>query len=129
MKPSAPRTFSSAGKVSHKSLVIAAALASVSALAFVARTKMEEAPAAAGVDAARQVLAATQAWQGDHSDGCPTISELIEDGRLDDKARVEDNWGNRFRIVCDGTRTSIHSAGPDRKAGTPDDVRIGRDDS
>jgi hypothetical protein len=80
------------------------------------------------VDAARQVLAATQAWQGDHSDGCPTISELIEDGRLDDKARVEDSWGNRFRIVCDGTRTSIHSAGPDRKAGTPDDLRIGRDD-
>ncbi|HVU02350.1 MAG TPA: hypothetical protein VHE30_11390 [Polyangiaceae bacterium] len=125
MKASAPRTFSTVGKISRKSLVVTTALAAVSGLAFavVASTNAAEAPGA-GVDAARQLLAATRSWQAEHGEGCPTISELVEDGRLGEKDRVEDSFGNRFRIICDGARPVVRSAGPDHKAGTKDDLSI-----
>ena len=127
MKPSPPRTFSSAGKVSRRTLVVVAVLTGVTAVTavVVAHTEAGEAPGIA-VDAARQVLAATEAWQSDHGDGCPTLSELMEDGRLDADARTDDAWGNRFRIICDGPRTTVRSAGPDGRAGTPDDLKVVR---
>jgi hypothetical protein len=125
MKPSAPRSFSSVGLISHRSLVVGAVLAAVTAATavVVAHTGAADAPGAA-VDAARQVLAATEAWQTAHGDGCPTLSELVDDGRLDRDARTDDAWGNRFRIVCDGPHTTVRSAGPDRRAGTADDLSI-----
>jgi hypothetical protein len=127
MKPSRPRSFSSAGRISRRTLTVGAVLSGVTALTavVVAHTEAGEAPGVA-VDAARQVLAATEAWQTEHGDGCPTLSELVEDGRLDSDARTDDAWGNRFRIICDGPRATVRSAGPDGRAGTPDDLKIER---
>ncbi|HEX7672400.1 MAG TPA: hypothetical protein VF395_22555 [Polyangiaceae bacterium] len=127
MKPSRPRSFTSAGRISRRTLTVVAVLAGVTALTavVVAHTEAGEAPGVA-VDAARQVLAATEAWQTEHGDGCPTLSELVEDGRLDSDARTDDAWGNRFRIICDGPRTTVRSAGPDGRAGTPDDLKVER---
>jgi hypothetical protein len=127
MKPSRPRSFSSAGRISRRTLTVVAVLSGVTALTavVVAHTEAGEAPGVA-VDAARQVLAATEAWQTEHGDGCPTLSELVEDGRLDSDARTDDAWGNRFRIICDGPRTTVRSAGPDGRAGTPDDLKVER---
>ena len=59
-------------------------------------------------------------WQSAVS---PTV---MEDGRLDADARTDDAWGNRFRIICDGPRTTVRSAGPDGRAGTPDDLKVVR---
>ena len=127
MKPSVPRSFSSAGRISRHSLLVGSVLAALTAVTavVVAHTEAGEAPGVA-VDAARQVLAATEAWQTEHGDGCPTLSELIEDGRLGADARTDDGWGNRFRIICDGPNTTVRSAGPDRRAGTEDDLKVGR---
>jgi hypothetical protein len=127
MKPPRPRSFSSAGKISRRTLTVVAVLTGVTALTavVVAHTEAGEAPGVA-IDAARQVLAATEAWQTEHGDGCPTLSELVEDGRLDSDARTDDAWGNRFRIICDGPRTTVRSAGPDGRAGTPDDLKVER---
>jgi hypothetical protein len=127
MKPSRPRSFSSAGRISRRTLTVVAVLSGVTALTavVVAHTEAGEAPGIA-VDAARQVLAATEAWQTEHGEGCPTLSELVEDGRLDSDARTDDAWGNRFRIICDGPRATVRSAGPDGRAGTPDDLKVER---
>lgn len=127
MKSSVPRSFSSAGRVSRRSLVVGAVLTAATAVTavVVAHTEAGERPGVA-VDAAREVLAATEAWQTDHGDGCPTVSELIEDGRLGADARTDDVWGNRFRIICDGASTTVRSAGPDRRPGTEDDLKVGR---
>jgi hypothetical protein len=120
------RTFSSFGKVSRTALIGAGAVAGLLALTAVvaARASTADAPGAS-VDAARHVLSAAESWQGDHGDGCPTISQLIEDGQLEETIRTDDAWGNRFRIVCEGADLKVHSAGPDRRAGTADDVSIG----
>jgi len=125
MKKSAPRTFSSFGKVSRPVVIAVAGIAALFAVSaiVVARAGAEEMPGET-VDAARQLLAAAKGWQSEHADGCPTISQLVEDGKLDESDRTDDAWGNRFRIICDGTSTSVHSAGPDRRAGTKDDMNV-----
>lgn len=125
-KPVAPRTFSSIGKVSKKAVAGVFGVASVLALtAGVAARAGEPKDRDTAVTAARHVLAAVDEWQKANQDGCPTLSTLVESGKLDRDARVEDAWGNRFRVVCDGTEATVRSAGPDRKMGTGDDLRVG----
>jgi hypothetical protein len=126
-KPRA-RTFSSSssfGKVSRRALITAGAVAALFAVsaAVVAHAGAEEMPGQS-IDAARQLLSAAEGWKSEHADGCPTISQLVEDGKLDDADLTDDAWGNRFRIVCDGASTSVRSAGPDRRVGTKDDMNV-----
>jgi hypothetical protein len=123
-KPRA-RTFSSFGKVSRPALTAAGALTALFAVSafVVAHAGAKEMPGET-VDAARQLLSAAEGWQTEHADGCPTISQLVEDGKLDESDRTDDAWGNRFRIICDGSTTSVRSAGPDRRPGTPDDMNV-----
>jgi hypothetical protein len=53
---------------------------------------------------------------------CPTVGELELPREF--KARgVQDAWGNKFRVVCEGSSVSVVSAGPDKKEGTEDDIR------
>lgn len=65
--------------------------------------------------------AALEGWQGENARGCPTVSELVEERYLARQAVVEDPWGGRYRIVCDGA-AAVVSAGPDRVPATDDDV-------
>jgi hypothetical protein len=129
MKSSRARSFSSAGKVSKGALTLGGALAALAAVTAVvvahAGTGDEHAVA---IDAGRRVLAAVESWQTENSDGCPTITQLVDDGRLEEDARTDDPWGNRYRIVCEGVHATVRSAGPDRRPGTPDDVKIGNGD-
>jgi len=75
---------------------------------------------------AAQIAEAAGSFRAEHSDGCPTITELKEARFLSDSTREDDAWGNRFRIRCEDERISVGSAGPDRRANTPDDVRVTR---
>ncbi len=128
MKQASVRSFSNTGKISRGALFFGGALAALGAVTAVvvahAGTKDDR---AAAVDTGRQVLAAVASWQTENADGCPTITQLMEDGRLDRDARTDDPWGNRYRIVCDGLHAAVRSAGPDRRPGTADDLTI-RDD-
>ncbi|HEX4339467.1 MAG TPA: hypothetical protein VH062_26355 [Polyangiaceae bacterium] len=126
MKSSRPRSFSSAGKVSRGALMFGAALMALSAVTAVVVARAGTAdPATTSDDAGRRLLASTEAWQSEKTEGCPTITGLTEAGYLDRDARSDDAWGTRFRIVCNDKTTSVHSAGPDTRFGTPDDVVIG----
>jgi hypothetical protein len=55
---------------------------------------------------------------------CPTLEQLVKDGILDEDGRRNDPWGTTFKIACAGDDVSIHSAGPDGKFDTEDDLRI-----
>jgi hypothetical protein len=129
MKSSRSRSFSSAGKISRSALFAGAGVTALVAVTVVvmARAGTQDEHTVA-VDAGRHVLSAAQSWKTSNSDGCPTISELVESGELDEGARTDDPWGNRFRIVCDGVHATVRSAGPDGRLGTPDDLRLDRDD-
>ena len=75
---------------------------------------------------ANQIQIAAQNFRTQHSEGCPTLSQLEEEHFLDRSAREDDAWGSRFRVRCDGDAVSVSSAGPDGKANSPDDIRAPR---
>jgi hypothetical protein len=57
--------------------------------------------------------------------GCPTISQLIQDRRLEKTARADDPWGHRYQIQCDSDELRVHSLGLDGKPNTADDIHTG----
>ena len=74
---------------------------------------------------ATRILEATQSWSEENEgQGCPSVSQLVEEEHLSKKARTDDPWGGRFRVVCEGDTIVIRSPGRDGKLGTPDDVRV-----
>lgn len=122
------RSFSSAGKLSPRlvgaAIAIVGGVAVTAAVAAHGRTNAE---AGQATQAAKKILYAAGAYAAASAQaGCPTITELMEAHSLDDDARVEDAWGNRYRIVCDAAGTRVVSAGPDGRSGTKDDVRFTR---
>jgi hypothetical protein len=126
MSRNPPRSFSGAGKVSTRLLLGIGLLAAGVAVAaeVVARVSAPN-PKEQTTLAARHVLAAASAWQAENPSGCPTVSALIDNGKLEESDRVEDSWGNRFRLVCEEGHATVRSAGPDQKLGTADDFRQG----
>jgi hypothetical protein len=75
---------------------------------------------------ANQIQIAAGSFRAQHSEGCPTLSQLEEEHFLDRAARQDDAWGNRFRVHCDGDKISVSSAGPDGEANSEDDIRAPR---
>ncbi|HEX4478104.1 MAG TPA: hypothetical protein VH142_23630 [Polyangiaceae bacterium] len=121
-----PRSFSTAGTLSRRALVVVGSLLALSAVTAVvaarANTNQDQEVA---LGAAREILMAAKASHGaSTASGCPTISTLADEGRLTESARTDDAWGNRFRIVCIGSAVRVESAGPDQRSGTSDDLRI-----
>jgi hypothetical protein len=73
---------------------------------------------------AQRIRDAVVEWRSDNQEGCPTLSQLQQEHRLDRAAQTEDPWGQRFRVECGGSDISVVSAGRDGKSGTDDDVRV-----
>lgn len=62
--------------------------------------------------------------------GCPTVQQVLElttpeSARTDLLADTNgiDQWGTPYQIECDHDRVHVFSLGPDRRAGTADDIR------
>jgi len=70
------------------------------------------------------IQAAAVNFHAQHAEGCPTLSSLQEDQSLSRNARVDDAWGNRFRVLCDESGPAVVSAGSDGKSNTADDLRV-----
>lgn len=56
------------------------------------------------------------------SDACPTIQDLVSARKIDSK-KVDDPWGQPYKIKCEEGEIRVFSSGNDRKEGTPDDIR------
>jgi general secretion pathway protein G len=68
---------------------------------------------------------ATVIWNQDHPTGeCPTIEQLKQSKVLDTGFNAKDPWGNPLKMSCDADEIVCTSAGPDRKEGTEDDIRV-----
>lgn len=84
---------------------------------------------ARGESAARErgqvVLAAATDWKRDHLDhGCPSITLLQREALLEETARAEDPWGQRYRIRCVDSEVQVRSAGQDGRFETADDITL-----
>jgi general secretion pathway protein G len=73
---------------------------------------------------------ATAMWKSAHpSDDCPTIEDLRKEKFLGSDFNLKDPWGNSLKLACDSEDVTCTSAGPDRKEGTDDDIRVPKDDT
>jgi hypothetical protein len=96
-----------------------------SAITFLTTSAAADTDQKAAETDARRILGAAEGWAGDNPNlGCPSVSQLIEDGALSRDRRVDDPWGGKYRIACDHSAIVVRSAGVDRKANTADDVRV-----
>ena len=53
---------------------------------------------------------------------CPSLESLLEEEIIESDTRLEDPWKTPFVIDCEGPRPTVFSAGPDKEAGTEDDI-------
>ncbi|HEY6559786.1 MAG TPA: type II secretion system protein [Polyangiaceae bacterium] len=74
---------------------------------------------------ARVIRTAIQNWQATSNEStCPTISQLVQEKQLDPGQNNNDPWGQPFVLQCSDDEVIVSSAGPDKKAGTKDDIRV-----
>jgi general secretion pathway protein G len=75
--------------------------------------------------ACNSVRSATILWKNSHpGEDCPTVDQLKSEGLLEKSFSSKDPWGNAFKLACDVDEITCSTAGPDRKEGTDDDIRV-----
>lgn len=108
-------------------MIVVAIIAMVAGgVAVVAIPKMREAQVQQAETGARVVRSAVSQWQlAENEYGtCPTVSQLVEDKQLDSGQNTTDPWGQDYVITCADDEVIVMSAGPDKKAGSKDDIVI-----
>ena len=72
----------------------------------------------------------TMQWKAAHpTEDCPTLDQLKAEKDLDTTFSVKDPWGTPYKLSCDSDEITCSSAGPDRKEGTDDDIRVPQTDT
>jgi len=92
-----------------------------SAVGIAVFNQLKEARVKTAEQEARTIENAVQLWQTDHS-GCPTMTQLKSDGKINRNARDRDPWDNEYTINCEGGEVTVRSKGPDGVEGNEDDV-------
>jgi general secretion pathway protein G len=113
-------------------LIVVAILAMVAGgVAVFALPRYKEAQIKTAKSGAQTIRQAVMQWQLTNGDDtCPTVSQLIQDKFLDTGSDNNDPWGQPFEIKCESDDVAVASAGPDKKSGSGDDIRVpssGRD--
>lgn len=74
---------------------------------------------------ARTIHPVAEKYRVDHpSDSCPTVELLRDKKELSAASKLTDPWDTPYKINCTEEDVIVLSAGPDKKEGTPDDIRI-----
>jgi general secretion pathway protein G len=83
------------------------------------------------VRTATHIRNAAQSFRAEHEQdaGCPSLSQLMHEKFLEDQARTDDPWGQRFRLECSKDEVTVMSPGRDGKLRTDDDIRVPRPQS
>ncbi len=94
-------------------------------VAVVAVPKFQESQKNQAKIDARTIHPVAEKWRADHpGQTCPTVEQLRAEKELSAASKLTDPWDSPYKIVCNEEDTYIMSLGPDKKEGTPDDVRI-----
>lgn len=77
-------------------------------------------------ESARVIRGAVTTFRMNHNaDECPTVATLVAAQEIDRASKTIDAWDKPFSIECDERgEATVVSAGPDKKLGTPDDIRV-----
>ena len=94
-------------------------------VAVVAVPKYQEAQKKQAQIDARTIHPAAEKYRVDHTgDGCPTVELLRDKNELSKSSKITDPWDSPYKIICGDEDITVLSFGPDKKEGTPDDIRI-----
>jgi general secretion pathway protein G len=107
-------------------LIVVAIIAMVaSGVAVFALPKYREAQRSSADTGARVIRSAVQNWQRVNNEtSCPTVTQLVQEKHLDSASNTNDPWGQEYQLNCSEDDVIVSSAGPDKKKGSPDDVRV-----
>jgi general secretion pathway protein G len=73
---------------------------------------------------------ATVMWKSAHpGEDCPTVDALKKEKLLGSDFSLKDPWGNPLKLTCESDEVTCTTAGPDRKEGTDDDIRVPKGDT
>jgi general secretion pathway protein G len=94
-------------------------------VAVVAVPKYAEAQKKQAQTDARTIHPAAEKYRVDHpGEQCPTVELLREKKELSQASKITDPWDTPYKIFCGDDDVAVMSFGPDKKEGTPDDIRI-----
>ena len=93
-------------------------------VAIVAIPKFRDAQISTTKQSAIQLHQVSELWRMNHPGECPTAQRLKDEKELSAGSKPTDAWDVPFKIDCQDTETYVSSSGPDKKEGTPDDIRI-----
>ncbi|WP_394838262.1 type II secretion system GspH family protein [Pendulispora rubella] len=93
-------------------------------VAMTAIPKFAEAQKQTTRQSAQVLRQAAQLWRTTGGGDCPTVEVLKRDKQLESSSKLSDAWEQPFKILCDDDETTVVSAGPDKKEGTADDIRV-----
>lgn len=91
--------------------------------------KLQRAAAPTPRSIAVQLRAAALQLRAGGATGCPTAEQILELSEGPIRSELlkvtdgKDPWGTPFRVECDDERVRVFSVGPDKLAGTTDDIR------
>ena len=115
--------------VTRFELTIVTALAGLVALLglLIVRPRLAAADTDEAEKHASRIRSAAEEWRRDNGNhGCPTLSQLVHEKRLSQAARMDDPWGERYRLRCTDEEVTVVSPGEDRQPNTKDDIRVPR---
>lgn len=107
-------------------LIVVAIMAMIAGgVTVFALPKYKEAQISTAKTSAQVLRRAIQDWQRVNNEvTCPSESELIQGKHLDTGANTDDPWGMQWKFECTEDDVFVHSAGPDKKDGTTDDIVV-----
>jgi general secretion pathway protein G len=73
---------------------------------------------------ARGIRDAVIRWKATGGEGCPTVSQLVQDKQIDTASKADDPWGSIYKITCTEDEVTVLSFGPDKKEGSADDISV-----
>ncbi len=102
--------------------IIGVLTAAISIGVMKAQKRANEGAAKTACSTVRQ---ATMQWKAvNPGSDCPTVQQLKTERDLDTGFNLKDPWGNPYQLACDSDEITCSSAGPDKKDGTEDDIRV-----
>lgn len=94
-------------------------------VAIVAIPRLEESRVKQAKIDTGEIHRIAEAWRGlNASADCPTVERLKTERQIAAQSNIIDPWGSPYKIVCTEDDLVVSSAGPDKKEGTKDDIRI-----
>jgi general secretion pathway protein G len=120
------RRRQTAGVTLIEVMIVVAIMALLSSgVAVFVMPKLKEAQVSTAKTSAQVLRRAIQDWQRVNAEiSCPAMTQLVDGKHIDSTSSTDDPWGMPWAFTCTDDEIFVQSTGPDKKAGTEDDISV-----